>query len=80
MSMSASEQRIVELLRGVGRMRATIGHVITHSGHLVTHSGKVDEELLAMAEELETLRGDLAWEHEGETDGEASEASPRTRS
>ncbi len=74
MSMSASEQRIVELLRGVGRMRATIGQVITHSGHLVTHSGKVDEELLAMAKELETLRSALPREHEEETDAEAAEA------
>ncbi len=70
MSMSRSEERIVELLRSVGRMKATVAHVIACSG-------TVDEELTAMAEELETLRGDLPRKHEEETDGEAAEASPR---
>ncbi len=73
MSMSASEKRIVELLRGVGRMRATVAH-------MTAHSGQVDDELLVMAEELEALRGDLAGEHDDETDGEAAEAAPSTRS
>ncbi len=49
MSMSPSEKRIIEMLRAVGRMRATVAHVIACSG-------TVDEELTAMAEELETLR------------------------
>ncbi len=70
MSMSRSEERIVELLRGVGRLRATIVH-------MAAHSKTMDDELLEMAEELETLRGDLPRKHEEETDGEAAEASPR---
>ncbi len=70
MRLSASEQRIVELLRAVGRIRATVAH-------MAAHSGQVDDELLVMAEELETLRGDLAQEHDEETVGEAAEASPR---
>ncbi len=68
MSMSRSEERIVELLRSDGRMRATIVH-------MAAHSKTMDDELLEMAEELETLRGDLPRKHEEETDGEAAEAS-----
>ncbi len=56
MSMSRSEERIVEILRAVGRMRATVVHVIACSG-------TVDEELTAMAEELETLQSAFSREH-----------------
>ncbi len=73
MSMCRSEEQIVELLRAVGRIRATVAH-------MTAHSGQVDDELLAMAEDLETLRSDLAQENDEETDGEAAEASPRARS
>ncbi len=45
MSMSASEKRIVELLRALGRTRATVAH-------MTAHSGQVDDDLLVMAEEL----------------------------
>ena len=74
MSMSRSEKRIVGMLRAVGRMRATISHGIAQWGK------QVDDELLAMAEELEALRGEIARKPEDETDGEAAEASPRKES
>ncbi len=71
MSMSRSEKRIVGMLRAVGRMRATISHGITQWGK------QVDDELLAMAKELEALRGEIARKPEDKTDGVAAEASPR---
>ncbi len=53
-------------------MRATMTH-------MAAHSKTMDDELLEMAEELETLRGDLAQDREDEPDA-AAEASPRTGS
>ena len=70
MSMSRSEKRIVELLRSVGRMRATIGHGIAQWGK------QIDDELLEMAEELEALRSASPREHEKETDSDTAEAPP----
>ncbi len=72
MSMSRSEKRIIELLRGVGRMRATVGHGIAQWGK------QVDDDLLVMAEELEALRGDLPQEPEDDTDGRPDKAAPRS--